>query len=264
MAFKESNKGPKSKNSAASSGKQSTPPLTEKNPSQIRLTIKEYTPELAAEVSTSTGASGRKKEKLGGEASEESKPSSSSSSSSLPSSSSNQQQSSSSSNSAAVHNSGLDDTFDADYDEDESGLYNAQGAFCLPEFADLAYDRWREKLGSPLSDTTDQYGEEDDSLPVKQAAKADAMKDARYQRRRILKQRLTDLNDRGLVDNDAHNLLSWEQLVDVYLSEREQNERTKGNVQGALDDRDTALKQVKEHKQLVQVERDKITRLKDQ
>ncbi len=100
-------------------------------------------------------------------------------------------------------------------------------------------------------DTTDQYGEEDDPLPVKQAAKADAMKDARYQRRRILKQRLTDLNDRGLVDNDAHNLLSWKQLVDVYLSEREQNERTKADVQGALDDRDYALKQVKERAQAV-------------
>ncbi len=48
------------------------------------------------------------------------------------------------------------------------------------------------------------------------------------------------------------------------MSEREQYERNKGEVQGALDDRDTALKQVKEHKQMVQVERDKITRLKDQ
>jgi hypothetical protein len=120
----------------------------------------------------------------------------------------------------------LDDSFDADYDEDESGLVNAQGAFGRPEFAELAYDRWREKLGSPLSDTTDQYGDEDDPLPVKQAAKADAMKDARFQRRQIQKQRLKDLRDRGLVDNDAHNLLSWEQLVDVYLSEREQYERS--------------------------------------
>ena len=75
MSSKDNNKGTKSKQSATGSGKQSTP-LTEKNPSQIRLTIKEFTPEMAAEVSTSTGASGRKKEKTGGEASKESKPSS--------------------------------------------------------------------------------------------------------------------------------------------------------------------------------------------
>jgi hypothetical protein len=130
MAFKDNNKGSKSKNPAASSGKQSTP-LTEKNPPQIRLSIKEYTPELAVEVSTSTGASGRRKEKTGGEASKESKPSSSSSSSSLLSSSNNHQQQSSSSNTKV-----LDDSFDADYDEDESGLVNAQGAFGRPEFAE--------------------------------------------------------------------------------------------------------------------------------
>ena len=89
MSSKDNNKGSKSKPTAANSGKQSTP-LTEKQPSQIRLTIKEFTPEVAAEVS-------KKKEKTGGEASKESKPSSSSSSSSLLSSSNNHQQQSASS-----------------------------------------------------------------------------------------------------------------------------------------------------------------------
>jgi len=166
----------------------------------------------------------------------------------------------------------MDETVDVDYNEDEDyDDVDDQGHFGRPEFADVAFDRMRDQVGSPVSDVTDNYGYDDDPVSVKQAAKADAMKDARHQRRQRQKQRLKDLTDRGLIDHEAHKLLNWEQLAEIYLSERDKYVKTKElaaeakeEARKASDDRNTALRQIKEHKLLVQVEQDKLKRLKDQ
>ena len=278
MASKDQNKSQKSNNNstAAGQGKQSTP-LTQKNnkPSEIRISIQEYSPEVAAANSSATsGSRGHKKRKDGTDASKESKPSSSSDAWPLPTSSVIQQQgTSASSGNAAQHNTQMDDTVDVDvdYNEDEDEVDDDERPFGRQEFSELAFDRMRSQVGSPLSDATENYGCENDPLPVKQAEKAELMKDARHERRKLQKQRLKDLVDRGLVDNEAHKLLSWEQLADVYVSERDAYKRSeqvaadaREELRKALDDRTTALKQAREHKVQIQVEQDKLKRLKEQ
>lgn len=79
------------------------------------------------------------------------------------------------------NNTKLNETLDVDYNEEEDDAYDDdQGPFGRKEFADVAFDCIREQVGSPVSDATDNYGY---PMPVKQAAKAEAMKDARHQRR---------------------------------------------------------------------------------
>ena len=279
MASKDNNKSQKSKHSTAAGqgGKQSTPLTQTINSSEVRISIQEYTPDLAATSSSSAiSGSNRKKEKAMTSARKESNTTSASFSSSsiVPTSSTLQQQGTSSSSiiDAVGHNTPMDETVDVDYNEDEDDVaVDDQGHFGRPEFADVAFDRMRDQVGSPVSDVTDNYGYDDDPVSVKQAAKADAMKDARHQRRQCQKQRLKDLTDRGLIDHEAHKLLNWEQLAEVYLSERDKYVKTKElaaeakeEARKASDDRNTALRQLKEHKLLVQVEHDKLKRLKDQ
>eukprot|EP01036_Dinobryon_divergens_P033650 gene33650-43487_t len=114
-------------------------------------------------IFNTTPPAGHKKKKDGADASKQSKPSSSSNSLTLPTSFVIQQQGTSDSRgNAAKHNTHLDDTVDVDVD----------------------YNEDEEEVGSPISDVTENYGCENDPLPVKQAEKTELMKDARHERRK--------------------------------------------------------------------------------
>ena len=82
MSSKEQNKSQKSNSStAAGQGKQSTPLPQKNKPSEMRISIQDYSPEVAAANSSTatSGSKGQKKKNDGADASKESKPSSSSS-----------------------------------------------------------------------------------------------------------------------------------------------------------------------------------------
>ena len=154
MASKDQNKSQKSNSStAAGQGKQSTPLPQKNKPSEHRISIQEYSPEVAA-ASSSTATSGskvqKKKKEVVTDAPKESKPSSSSDSLTLPTSSAIQQQGTSdSSGNAAKHNTNMDDTVavDVDYNEDEDEADDDEGPFGRKAFSELAFDRMRDQVG---------------------------------------------------------------------------------------------------------------------
>ena len=168
--------------------------------------------------------------------------------------------SSSSSSELVLRNNTLDETIDVDYNEDEGD----EGMFSNPEFADMAFCRMRETAGSPLSIATDDYGQSDEPYSKKLAAKARDLKRLRENRMFRQKKRLEVLREKGLIDSDAHRLLNWEDLAEAYLDKHIDEAKlveAQAERKSAVEDRETAQRQLAEQRKAVQTERNTIKEL---
>ena len=168
--------------------------------------------------------------------------------------------SSSSSSELVLRNNTLDETIDVDYNEDEGD----SGAFLNPDFADMVFFRMRDTAGSPLSIATDDYGGSEEPYSEKLVAKARDMKRLRENRIIRQKQRLELLRDRGLIDSDAHRLLNWEDLAEAYLAKHTDEAKlveAQAERNSAVQDRETAQRQLAEQRKAVQAERNTIKEL---
>ena len=171
-----------------------------------------------------------------------------------------QSSSSSSSSELVLRNNTLDETIDVDYNEDEGD----EGMFSNPEFADMAFCRMRESAGSPLSIATDDYGQSEEPYSKKLAAKARDLKRLRENRMVRQKKRLEVLREKGLIDSDAHRLLNWEDLAEAYLDKHIDEAKlveAQAERKSAVEDRETAQRQLAEQRKAVQTERNTIKEL---